>query len=86
MLKSRSVEGDAKKENAKKESGPRENSGLSIGETSPVNGIITYRVAEPTMPEKEKNTTTETSPISQTPPLRPRTRRVMFAEDLDEPV
>lgn len=81
MLKSRSVEGDAKKEN-----GQKENSGLSIGETSPVNGIITYRVAEPTMPEKENHTPTETSPIGQTPPLRPRTRRVMFAEDLDEHV
>lgn len=77
MIKSRSVEGDAKKE---KELNQRENGDQRSGEQSPVNGIITIRA------EVEADKTDSVDPdTSTTLELRPqRIRRVMFAQDLHD--
>ena len=69
MLKSRSVEGDSKKDYGPKDNNQRSN------ENSLVNGIITYR----TEPNEAEDKPVET-PVTE---AKLRTRRVMFAQDLD---
>ncbi len=77
MIKSRSVEGDAKKE---KELNQKENGDQRSREQSPVNGIITIRAEM----EADKTDSVDPESSSTVEPRPHRTRRVMFAQDLND--
>lgn len=83
MLKSRSVEGDAKKErellNAKENGVQR-----SGAHQSPVNGIITIRAEVEQAEKAEMTIDPETAGTVTEPPRPHRIRRVMFAQDLHD--